>query len=141
MSCSTPKQSPPSTRLVRKTRAVGLSGTGNGDSFLRLSAVRTAAAIARFSGLDSTRGPQGFVSRSKVSLQNAVTLVAGPEGLLQQSAEDRWLKTGEGQGGIIGIDFSDGRGEVVFDFNCGGLFHTWVDNDGIERFAVFKDET
>lgn len=33
----------------RKIRAVAMSGTGNGDSFLRLAAVRTAGAIVRFS--------------------------------------------------------------------------------------------
>ncbi|OCK88900.1 N-terminal nucleophile aminohydrolase [Cenococcum geophilum 1.58] len=38
-------EQPVSTRR----HAVAMSGTGNGDSFLRVSAVRTAAAISRFS--------------------------------------------------------------------------------------------
>ena len=75
-----------------------------------------------------------------MSLQDAVSSVAGPNGMLQQSAEDRWLKTGEGEGGIIGIEFNHGEGEVVFDFNCGGMFHAWIDDEGLERFGVFRDE-
>ena len=125
---------------VQKTRAVGMSGTGNGDSFLRISAVRTAAAIARFSGTTPALLSQAVGSHPSVSLQEAVSSVAGPDGMLQQSAEDRWLNTGEGQGGIIGIELDQGHGKVVFDYNCGGMFHAWVDQGGLERFAVFQDE-
>ena len=105
-------------------RAVAMSGTGNGDSFLRTAAVRTAGAIARFSPCRS--------------LSSAVTQIAGPGGELQQSAGDRWGKTGEGEGGIIGIELVDGKGKIVFDFNCGGMFRTWVDDDGEEKVMVFK---
>lgn len=101
-----------------------MSGTGNGDSFLRLAACRTAGAISRFTG---------------ASLQAAVTAVAGPGGELQQSAGDRW-KTGEGEGGIIGIDYRNDAGVVVADFNCGGMFRAWIDEKGIDRMMVFRDE-
>ena len=74
------------------TRAVAMSGTGNGDSFLRLSAVHAAASMARFASSHRSQA-------ATVSLQDAVSAVAGPNGMLQQSAEDRWLKTGEGEGG------------------------------------------
>ena len=107
-------------------RAVAMSGTGNGDSFLRLAAARTAGAIVRF-------------SRSR-SLASAITQIAGPGGELEQSAGDRWGKTGEGEGGIIGIELIDGKGKIVFDFNCGGMFRCWVDDHGKERVMVFKDE-
>ncbi|KAM0707624.1 hypothetical protein Q7P35_004270 [Cladosporium inversicolor] len=111
-----------------RRRATGISGTGNGDSFLRLSAVRTACAIARF-------------SQPETSLQKAVTAVAGPNGMLQLSAEDRWRKTGEGEGGMIGIELGvDGVGRVVADFNCGGMFRAWVDGGGEERVMVFSGE-
>jgi L-asparaginase len=121
-------------KVVQKQRAVGMSGTGNGDSFLRLSAVRTAAAMARFkSGETSSTGTEHF------PLQYAVTDVAGPGGMLQNSAEDRWHKTGEGEGGIIGIDLTDGKGTVVYDYNCGGIFHAWIDDDGQAKFQVFRD--
>ena len=113
------------TSTKKIMRAVAMSGTGNGDSFLRLAAARTAAAMARFS--------------ASTSLQSAVTSVAGPGGMLQQSAEDRWHKTGEGEGGLIGIELVGGKGEVVFDFNCGGMFHAWIDDKDRPRFQVFHD--
>lgn len=103
-----------------------MSGTGNGDSFLRLAGVRTAAAIARFA--------------PNRSLASAVQQIAGPGGELQQSAGDRWHKTGEGECGIIGIELVDGQGKIVYDFNCGGMFRTWVDDVGMERLMVFKEE-
>lgn len=111
---------------VTTTRAVAMSGTGNGDSFLRTVACRTAAAIARFA-------PQR-------SLASAMTKMAGPGGELQRSAGDRWHKTGEGEGGIIGIELVNGVGEVVYDFNCGGMFRTWIDEEDQLRVMVFKDE-
>ncbi len=120
-------------------RAIAVSGTGNGDSFLRLAACRTVGAIVRFSppppdGLEPIR-----------TLASALNQIAGPGGELQLSAEDRWGKTGEGEGGIIGIEFvddgkGDAKGEVVFDFNCGGMFRCWVDAHGKERVMVFREE-
>lgn len=130
---SLPSPSKEEPKQTTRVRAVGMSGTGNGDSFLRLSAVRTAAAISRFS--------RNHPSESGlVPLQDAVSTIAGPDGMLQQSAEDRWKKTGEGEGGIIGIDFVDSHGKVVFDFNCGGMFRAWIDAHGKERFQVFRDD-
>ncbi|MCJ1446985.1 MAG: hypothetical protein MMC23_007493 [Stictis urceolatum] len=102
-----------------------ISGTGNGDSFLRTAAVRTAIAASRFAP-----------SRS---LQKAVTETAGPEGDLQRSAGDRWGKTGEGEGGMIGIESVSGKGRIVADFNCGGMFRVWIDDTGKERMMVFRD--
>ncbi|PYH45103.1 isoaspartyl peptidase/L-asparaginase [Aspergillus saccharolyticus JOP 1030-1] len=125
----------------RSRRAVAVSGTGNGDSFLRTAAARTACAISRF-------------STPNLSLAEAVAAVAGPRGELQRSAGDRWGLTGEGQGGIIGIEaeldesVTNGgelkQGKVVFDFNCGGLWRAWMEDIGdgkeVERVMVFKDE-
>ena len=108
------------------TRAVAMSGTGNGDSFLRIAAARTAGAIVRFS--------------THRSLASAVNQIAGVGGELQRSAGDRWSKTGEGEGGIIGIELMEGKGEVIFDFNCGGMFRCWVDGRGKERVMVFKND-
>lgn len=113
-----------SAKTVR--HAVAMSGTGNGDSFLRTSAARTAAAMSRFS--------------PEVDLAKAVMAVAGPGGELQKSAGDRWGKTGEGEGGIIGIELVDEKSQVVADFNCGGMFRAWVDEAGKHHFMVFKDE-
>lgn len=149
----------------KRRRAVAMSGTGNGDSFLRTNATRTAASLCRYS--------------LTTSLADAVTAIAGPNGELQQSAADRWGVTGEGQGGIIGIEVTDDddvdvdltaahtqdwetrkdgkstiaypvrnegkkRGKAVFDFNCGGLFRAYyeVNGDAGEEepmVMVFKD--
>ena len=121
---------PISGSLVQERRrcAVAMSGTGNGDSFLRTDAVRTAAAMCKF---------------GDISLASAITAVSGPDGELQNSAGDRWKRTGEGQGGIIGIElYSESKeGNVVFDFNCGGLWRAWISTDsGEERVMVFRDE-
>lgn len=125
--------------LSQRRRAVALSGTGNGDSFLRTNAVRTAASISRF-------------SPNNCSLSHAVTSIAGPGGELQRSAGKRWGQTGEGQGGIIGIEIDQelgthgtGKiGRIVFDFNCGGLFRAYYqDNERgqeVPRVGVFRDE-
>lgn len=111
---------------TEELRSVAMSGTGNGDSFLRTSAVRTAGAILRF-------------SQPSVSLKTAIHRIAGPDGELQRSAEDRW-GSGEGEGGIIGIELVNGRGKVAWDFNCGGLFRAWVDDAGHRRCMIFRDE-
>lgn len=121
--------SQPSTRR----HAVAMSGTGNGDSFLRTDAVRTAAALCRF----------GARPLHAISLATAVNAVIGPGGEVQQSAGNRWQKTGEGQGGIIGIELlgNERKGNVVFDFNCGGLWRAWIDEQtGKPRVMVFKED-
>ena len=116
-----------SASSIRSYRAVAMSGTGNGDSFLRTAATRTAAAMARW---------------SSQSLATSVQEIAGAGGELQRSAGDRWDKTseGEGEGGIIGIELVDGVGRIVFDFNCGGMFRAWTDDLGNERVMVFREE-
>lgn len=117
------------------TRSFGGSGTGNGDSFLRTNALRTVAAIARW----KPESGAGAVSR-----------VAGRGGELQRSAGDRWQRTGEGEGGIIGIEsvvVRDARGhiietrsEVLMDFNCGGMFRAWIDNRGSPQVSIFSND-
>jgi len=82
-----------------------LPGTGNGDSFLRLSAASTVASLVKFSSPTH-------------SLQTAMSWMADPHGQLQLSAGPRWGgKEGEGEGGLIGIEFVNGEGKIVFGFN------------------------
>lgn len=123
----------------RVFRSTAMSGTGNGDSFLRMNAVRTASAIAKY------RGPK---SSHKTSLQEAITEVSGPDGDLEKSAGNRWRKTGEGEGGIIGIELTvvtDAKGskksavsQIVDDFNCGGMFRAAVNKHGKAVMRVWK---
>ncbi|KAH7346632.1 nucleophile aminohydrolase [Rhexocercosporidium sp. MPI-PUGE-AT-0058] len=122
----------------RVFRATGMSGTGNGDSFLRTNAVRTISAIARYSSSTSRR----------VSLQEALTKITGRGGELQKSAGDRWRKTGEGEGGVIGIEltlvtdadgvYKSAASECVDDFNCGGMFRAAINGRGKAVMRVWR---
>jgi L-asparaginase len=106
--------------------AVALSGTGNGDSFIRMAATRTAAAYSRFSAKP---------------LSKATTWMVGRGGELQKSAADRWGKTGEGQGGMIGIEAVGEKVHVLFDYNCGGLFRAWTEEDGNMKCLIFREDS
>ncbi len=125
-----------SAACTTTTRSIALSGTGNGDSFLRVSAAHTVAAMAQY---------------KPVSSAVAVSAVAGPGGILQESAGDRWGLTGEGEGGFIGVeaaivrDDQNGsvwkvRSRVVQDFNCGGMFRAWIDDDGEAKVRIFRND-
>jgi L-asparaginase len=110
--------------------AIALSGTGNGDTFLRLSAARTCASLARFRPAAS---PLSTSIASTSPLLNAITSIAGLGGELQRSAGKRWEQgTGEGEGGMIGIEILGGekKGNVVADFNCEGMWRAWIDDKG-----------
>ncbi|EFY90595.1 L-asparaginase precursor [Metarhizium acridum CQMa 102] len=117
------------------SRAMGASGTGNGDSFLRISAARTVAAMARWKPESTAR---------------ALANVVGPGGELQRSAGDRWGRAGEGEGGMIGIesiverDTKSGRlvsvrSEIVMDYNCGGMYRAWLDDQGRARMSIWTN--
>ncbi|RWQ91164.1 putative asparaginase, partial [Paecilomyces variotii] len=108
-------QQPRYTKPLTTRRAVALSGTGNGDSFLRVAAARTASSMLRFSPAGS------FPS----TLAEAVTAIAGQGGELQRSAGRRWEKTSEDKNPGDKLK----RGNVVFDFNCGGMFRAWIEED------------
>lgn len=117
------------------TRSIALSGTGNGDSFLRVAATRTVGSIARW---------------AKVPAANALYRIAGRGGELEKSAGDRWGQTGEGEGGMIGIESivsRDTSGRVVStsanilqDHNCGGMFRAWIDDDGKAAMRIFHPD-
>ncbi|KAI1777218.1 N-terminal nucleophile aminohydrolase [Hypoxylon cercidicola] len=120
---------------LQTTRSIALSGTGNGDSFLRVAATRTVGSVARWAELPATE---------------ALRRVAGRGGELEQSAGDRWGKTGEGEGGMIGIESvvsRDASGRVISshanilqDHNCGGMFRAWIDDDGMAVMRIFHPD-
>lgn len=123
-----------SSNGLTTTRSFATSGTGNGDSFLRVNAGRTAAAIARWKPISSAV---------------ALTEVTGPGGELQRSAGDRWMVTGEGEGGMIGIEsvvvqdvsgnVVETRNEVIQDHNCPGMFRAWIDDHNKAVFQVWHE--
>ncbi|EFQ32271.1 asparaginase [Colletotrichum graminicola M1.001] len=122
---------PPTTT----TRAIAVSGTGNGDSFMRVAAGRTVGAVARWKPLSGAE---------------AVSFVSGPGGELQRSAGERWRVTGEGEGGVIGIEVAvarDAEGRVVGarsavlqDFNCNGMYRAWVGDDGRAYAKIYRGD-
>ncbi|KAI9726806.1 MAG: hypothetical protein M1828_000662 [Chrysothrix sp. TS-e1954] len=133
-------------------RALGISGTGNGDSFLKLCAAHTASSLVRFASSPSPFPPMhpstlpisssprsSTLPPTQPTLASALNWMAGPGGQLQQSARDRWNRTGEGQGGMIGIELVDGVGHVNYAFNCAGMFRAFVDNRGREHWGVWED--
>jgi L-asparaginase len=118
----------PSNSSIQRTKsrhAVAISGTGNGDSFLRLSASHAAAAISKYSS-------------PKVSLAEAVARISGPGGELQKSAGDRW-HTGEGEAGMIGVELIENKGYLACDFNR-GMFRSYVDEEDNFIFGAFRDK-
>jgi L-asparaginase len=115
-----------SEKPTKQRHAVGISGTGNGDSFLRMCAVRTTAAKSRF---------------DRTPLSASTTWMVGRGGELQKSASDRWGKTQEGIGGMIGIEVVGDKANVVFDYNCGGMFRAWVEEDGSKKCLIFRKDS
>ncbi|KAI8277534.1 hypothetical protein K4K60_006903 [Colletotrichum sp. SAR11_57] len=67
-----------------------------------------------------------------------------------RSAGDRWRVTGEGEGGIIGIEIAvtrdeEGgvvgvRSEILQDFNCNGMYRAWIDDEGLAHAKIYHDE-
>jgi L-asparaginase len=112
---------------TRRTRAVGISGTGSGDTFVRLAAVRTTAAAARFHG-------------PTMSLRRAMNEMAGPDGEIQLSAGSHWGTTGEGEAGMIGIELVDQIGAISISFNTPGMFRGLVTIDGEYNIGIFADD-
>ena len=121
-------------RGLNTTRAMGVSGTGNGDSFLRTSAARTVGALARWKPETTAR---------------ALTHVAGSGGELQRSAGERWGRTGEGEGGMIGIECAvirgpggqvvDTRSDILMDYNGGGMFRAWINDEGQPIMSIWSN--
>lgn len=104
-----------------RTRAVALSGTGNGDYFLRLAAAYNITARCRFGGL---------------ILKEAAEAVVGRGGEMQRAAGEGW-GLGDGSGGVIGLDE---KGNVVMSMNCGGMFRGYIDKEGKAKVGVYWDE-
>lgn len=117
---------------VEIIRSTAVSGTGNGDSFLRVAAARSVASIARWTGVPSSE---------------AVNRIVGCGGELEKSAGSRWGKTGEGEGGMIGIECGIAvdksgrvlsvRSEILQDHNCAGMFRAWIRDDGLPEMKIW----
>jgi len=98
-------------RLWRgKARAVGVSGTGDGDYFIRQN---TAATLAhRMQYLDEP------VQKAAQSVVEA-------------------LRREDGVGGVIALD---NHGNVATPLNCPGMYRGLVREDGVFKTAIFDDD-
>ncbi|KAF5385989.1 hypothetical protein D9615_002417 [Tricholomella constricta] len=94
----------------RYTRAVGVSGTGDGDYFIRLT---TAATIAR-----------------------RVQYLHEPLEKAAQTAVDDLLVNG-GIGGVIALD---DQGNIAMPLNCPGMYRGVIKEDGVPKTAIFADD-
>ncbi|PPQ89546.1 hypothetical protein CVT25_012218 [Psilocybe cyanescens] len=92
------------------TRGVGVSGTGDGDYFIRKSAAVTIAHRVRY---------------LHESLDQATRHI------IQDLLKDGGL------GGIIALDTD---GNVSMPLNCGGMYRGVIREDGIAKTAIFNDE-
>ncbi|TFK23734.1 N-terminal nucleophile aminohydrolase [Coprinopsis marcescibilis] len=91
-------------------RAVGVSGTGDGDFFIRQA---TASTIA-----------------SRMKLANETVEQAS-----KWATED--LREVGGLGGVIALD---NEGNVAMTLNTNGMFRGVVRSDGVPRVAIFEDD-
>jgi L-asparaginase / beta-aspartyl-peptidase len=97
------------TYANNKTCAV--SGTGQGEYFIRLSVARDVSSLMEYKGW---------------SVEKAANKVI----------HDRLTALG-GTGGIIALDHS---GRIAMPFNTEGMFRAWVKADGKAHVLMFKDE-
>ncbi|KAK0504903.1 asparaginase [Armillaria luteobubalina] len=94
----------------KETQGVGISGTGDGDYFIRHTVAATMCHRVKFLGqtLDSAA---------------------------QHTVEDL-LKDG-GTGGVIALDTD---GNVAMALNCEGMYRGVIREDGVSKTAIFRDD-
>ncbi|KAJ3548393.1 hypothetical protein NMY22_g1273 [Coprinellus aureogranulatus] len=90
--------------------AVGVSGTGDGDYFIRQA---TASTIAR---------------RMQLAGQS---LSDASEKVVQDLFED---------GGVGGVIALDNRGNVALPLNCPGMYRGVIRGDGVPKVAIFRED-
>ncbi|KAG5650196.1 hypothetical protein H0H81_000356 [Sphagnurus paluster] len=94
----------------RHPRAVGVSGTGDGDYFIRLA---TAATIAR--RVQYLHEP--LEKAAKTAVQDLLV-----------------------EGGIGGVIALDDQGNVAMPLNCPGMYRGVIREDGVPKTAIFADD-
>jgi beta-aspartyl-peptidase (threonine type) len=93
------------------TATMGVSGTGNGDFYLRYSVCHDIYARMKYKGET-----------------------------LERASKDVLAELGHagGEGGVIGLT---GDGEVIMGMNCSGMFRGWIDlSEGKPRVGIFADD-
>jgi len=90
--------------------AVGVSGTGDGDYFIRQATASTVSRRVRF---------------LRETLEQAATRVVND------------LLLDGGSGGLIALDSS---GNVTMPMNCAGMYRGLIRENGIAKTAIFADD-
>ncbi|KAJ4468212.1 asparaginase [Lentinula aciculospora] len=90
--------------------AVGISGTGDGDYFIRQATASTIARRVQFLG-------EPITTAAKVAVET--------------------LRQDGGVGGVIVLDVD---GNVATPLNCEGMYRGLIREDGVMKTAVFDDE-
>ncbi|KAJ2933227.1 hypothetical protein H1R20_g3814, partial [Candolleomyces eurysporus] len=98
------------TREKTGKAAVGVSGTGDGDFFIRQS---TASTVAR---------------RMQLAGESV------------EDASEKVVRDLFSDGGIGGVIALDNRGNVAMPLNCSGMYRGVVRADGIPKVAIFDDD-
>jgi len=93
-----------------QTRAIGVSGTGDGDYFIRLATCSTIARRVRFKG-ESIR--------------------VASEACVEDLRRD---------GGLGGVIVLDERGNYSMPLNCEGMYRGVIKEDGDAKVAIFRDD-
>ncbi|TFK54016.1 asparaginase [Heliocybe sulcata] len=91
-------------------KGVGISGTGDGDYFIRLATASTIARRMKFLN-------EPLAKASKIAVED----------LFQD-------------GGLGGVICLDRQGNVAMPLNCSGMYRGVVREDGITKTAIFNDE-
>ncbi|KAF8160981.1 asparaginase [Crassisporium funariophilum] len=98
------------TNRHRAVKSIGISGTGDGDYFIRQATAVTIARRVRY-------------------LHETLDKAA------KHAVKD--LQDAGGIGGVIGLD---GTGCVTMPLNCPGMYRGVIREDGIPKTAIFDDE-
>ncbi|KZT19701.1 asparaginase [Neolentinus lepideus HHB14362 ss-1] len=99
-------------KITRKDllKGVGISGTGDGDYFIRLATASTIARRMKFLN-------EPLAKASKVAIED--------------------LRHDGGVGGVICVDR---QGNVAMPLNCSGMYRGVVREDGVTKTAIFDDD-
>jgi len=93
-----------------KNIAVGISGTGDGDYFIRQATASKIARRVQFLG-------EPIATAAKVAVED--------------------LRRDGGVGGVIVLDSA---GNVATPLNCEGMYRGVIHEDGVPKTAIFSDD-
>ncbi|KAK7035268.1 hypothetical protein VNI00_012035 [Paramarasmius palmivorus] len=91
-------------------RAIGISGTGDGDYFIRRATAATIAHRVKFMG-------EAIETASEIAVED-----------LRQD------------GGVGGVIVLDNEGNVALPLNCEGMYRGVIREDGVPKVAIFRDD-